>query len=162
MTVPLNTSEPNNTSSILAMLKQLRYLNTKGCDRTIDLINYCKNPSIDAKTLQEMQLININKNANKLNSLLGRIEVQLMKSCGFNFAVYNIPSHANDQTTDEITPTNYENIRATLEQFGKVDQLKIIRGTVYTKFHNKSVCNQTHSTINNMQLGNNIITTMVV
>jgi len=152
----------SSIDNIETMLKKLRYLNPKGCDRTIDLMSYSNDIHIDDKTVQELQLITISRKADKLQGVLDKLEIQIMKSCGFNFAIHNIPTHASDLVTDVVTPTNYENIRATLEQFGKVDQLKIIRGTVYTRFSNSNVCNSTHSLINNMQMGENIINTLVV
>jgi len=155
-------SSSSIANNIEVILKKVRYLNPRACDRTIELIKYCKNPVFDVKIVQELQLVAIGRNADKLKTLLDKIELNIMKSCGFNFVIHNVPSHASEIITNDITPTNYDNIRATLEQFGNIDALKVIRGSAYTRFTNTDVCHTTHSLINNMQIGSNIITTMVV
>ena len=50
----------------------------------------------------------------------------------------------------------------TLEQFGKVDTLDIVRGTVYVKFAETSVSQYTHDILNNKMLGDQIVQTCVV
>ena len=64
--------------------------------------------------------------------------------------------------TDEKVAIKYVHMRDTLRQFGTLLMFHMIRGTVYAKFAEQDSCMKTHSLINNMMMGDNIIKTEVV
>ncbi len=89
-------------------------------------------------------------------------EKHIMKKNGFNIMIQNIPNFAQMSDTDEKVAIKYIHMRDTLRQFGNLLMFHMIRGTVYAKFADRNSCKKTHSLINNMMMGDNIIKTEVV
>jgi len=144
------------------MFKTVRHLNPRGCDRITQLIEKI-NSAIDPKWVKIIDIISLLANVKKdearekLNLLINRIEKQVAKN-NFNFILKGIPNSAPLRETGLIENIGYVHMRDTLSQFGTISKLHIVNGTVYVKFTEPTSCVMCHSLINNMQIGENIVT----
>ena len=148
------------------MFTTVRYLNPKGCSRVMDLMVITEAGTFP-KVVPIIQMIAALGKINpvlaktKLNTLLDKLEKELVKN-KFNFILKNIPDSAPLSGSEIIETIKYPHMRDTLSQFGELTRLKIIRGTVYVQFTEQTSCVMCHSLVNNMQIGNNIVTTQCV
>jgi len=107
----------------------------------------------------QIQVIKLLKDTKKYKEVLEKIEKCILKNAGYNFILRNIPDFGELSETGQRVRIGYSHMRDTLEQFGDVSSIEIIRSTVYAKFTDPTLC---HSLVNNMLMGNNIITSNVV
>ena len=138
------------------MDNSLRFLAPNEHDRICMLFK--KYPCEFPQLTTHLQVVKIFKVVSKYLELLDKIELFIIRNYGFNFIVKNIPSYAELRETSVVTRVGYEEMKDTLGQFGAVQHLEIYKGTVYVKFDNPDQC---HRLINNMQMGQNIITTKI-
>jgi hypothetical protein len=144
-------------------LMKLRSLRTPNTGRIINLLkNIDCEPAFENKMMQLLRVVEISRNKEKYDDILNKLETHLIKRKNFNFIVNNLPVYATEQSTNQIVFTNYENIRDTLSQFGKIEQLEVVNSTAYVRFASTIDAKRTHSLINNMMIGDNIIHTTVV
>ncbi len=135
----------------------LRFLAPREHDRVQELLRRfpCEYP----KLATCLQVIKIFKVQAKYIELLEKVELFIIRQLGFNFILRNIPDVGQLRETGTITKIGYQEMKDTLNQFGNLENIEIIKGTVYAKFDNPEPC---HKLINNMQMGQNIITTKLV
>jgi hypothetical protein len=95
----------------------------------------------------------------KYVELLEKVELFIVRRMGFNFILRNIPDVGQLCESGSTTKIGYQEMKDTLNQFGHLESIEIVKGTVYAKFDNPEPC---HKLINNMQMGQNIITTKLV
>jgi hypothetical protein len=95
----------------------------------------------------------------KVHEVLQKIEKNLLKKSNYNLVIRNIPKMAICSYNHENVSVTYSSIMETMNQFGKVYSLSIKYGIAYIEMSNNVY---THNTINNMQIGKNIITTEIV
>jgi hypothetical protein len=114
---------------------------------------------LSQNTLSQFQVLKIIKDSKKYIEVLEKIERNAAKQIGFNFLLKNIPKYGPLCVTGKDTQIGYEEMRDTLNQFGTVYNIEIIRGTVYATMDNPMYC---HSLVNNMQMGTNILTSNVI
>lgn len=140
------------------MDSSLRFLAPLEHDRVNELFKKynCVYPN-NIKT--QIQLLKILKISSKYIELLDKIELFILKNHEFNFMLRNLPEFAQLREDNKTTSVGYTETMDTLIQFGNVNKLEIIKGTVYAKFDNPEYC---HKTINNMQIGKNIISTKII
>ncbi len=147
----------------------LRHLSPRNHDRIVDLLR--KEPcdhSLVMKAIPTLQMIQALSAVNqdgareKFERFLKNIETNIMKRNGFNLMIRNIPNVAQMRETDEKVAIRYVHIRDTLRQFGHLIMFHMIRGTVYAKFADQETCEKTHSLINNMMMGDNIINSELI
>ena len=147
----------------------IRYLSPRNHDRVVELLGRepCDH-SFVMKAIPTLQLIQTYSYLNqqsarvKFETFLENVEKTIMKTNGFNIIIQNIPNFAQMSETDEKVAIKYIHMRDTLRQFGNLLMFHMIRGTVYAKFADQNSCKKTHSLINNMMMGDNIIKTEVV
>ena len=139
------------------MDSSLRYLAPKEHDKICEL--FSKYPCVYPGLETHINILKILKMAPRYLTLLEKLETFIIKKAGFNFVLRNIPDYGELCETGQRSKVGYAEVRDTLNQFGKVIQLEIIRGTVYAKFEDPTRC---HKLINNMQMGTNIITTRIL
>ena len=108
------------------------------------------------KLSTHIQIIKIFKDSKKYTELLEKMETFIIKNAGFNIIVKNVPEWAELRETREAVRVGLDEMRETLEQFGPVHNIGMIRGTVYARFDNPEPC---HRVINMMQIGQNIVHT---
>lgn len=144
------------------MFKTVRYLSPRDCDRVSELIG---TEPVSADTANAISVISILAKMKpieaktKLNTLLNKLEKTFAKT-HYNFILKDIPDAAPLKENGVIETIGYQHMRDTLSQFGNVSDIQIVRGTVYVKFVKQSSCVLCHSMVNNMMIGDNIVTTM--
>jgi hypothetical protein len=138
------------------MDNSLRFLAPREHDRVNDLFK--RHPCVYPQLKTHLQVIKIFKDVPKYLNLLEKIEFFIIRQSGFNLIIKNIPEQAELRETNIVTKVGHQEMRETLEQFGKVEHLDLIRGVAYVKYDNPEPC---HKLINNMQMGQNIITTKI-
>lgn len=107
-----------------------------------------------------LNLQNIRPNPEKFKSALTKLETHLLKNSQYNFVIKNIPSHAvSKYQKNSSARVTYNAMRDTLNEFGCVHEIYINHGVGYFTMDNHV---ETHSLLNNMQLGKNIIQTSCV
>lgn len=138
------------------MDNSLRFLATREHDRVNDLLKRypCEYPKLST----HIQVVKIFKDSKKYLELLEKVENYIIKTHGFNLIIKNVPEFAQNRETDDTVRVGKDEMKETLEQFGKLLNIEMIRGIVYAKFVNPEPC---HKLINNMMMGTNIIHTKI-
>jgi len=134
----------------------LRFLAPLEHDRIVELLKKTRCDIPDMTT--QCQVLKIIKNSKKYIELLEKIERLAARSAGFNFVLKNIPEKGPLRDTGVETRIGYSEMRETLQQFGKVGKIDIIKGAVYATFDDPTLC---HARVNRMQMGSNILTSNV-
>jgi hypothetical protein len=106
----------------------------------------------------QFQLVKIFRDSKKYSELLERIELFILKQAGFNFMVRNVPEFAELRENRGTVRVGLDEMRDTLEQFGTIENIGMMRNVVYARFDDPEPC---HRLINNMQMGQNIISTKI-
>jgi hypothetical protein len=134
----------------------LRSLAPREHDRIVELVKRtgCTAPNITT----QCQVLKIIRDPKKYLELLEKIERAVAKQAGFNFVLRNIPESGPLRDTGVDTRIGYAEMRDTLEQFGTVHKLNIIKGAAYVTFDDPRPC---HAKVNRMQMGPNILTSNV-
>ena len=135
----------------------LRFLAPREHDRVQELFK--KFPCEYPKLSTCIQVIKIFKVPAKYIELLEKVEMFIVRNAKFNCVIRNIPDVGQLRDTGATTKIGYQEMKDTLNQFGNLENIEIVKGTVYAKFDNPEPC---HKLINNMQMGQNIITTKLV
>jgi hypothetical protein len=140
---------------MLPVDKTLRYLAPIEFDRVKELFDRypCECPNVTT----HLQVVKIFKDPIKFIDILEKLETHIIRKAGFNIVIRNVPKFAQLRETYEIVKIGSEELRDTLEQFGAVKNIEFIGGVVYAKFEEDAT--PCHRVINNMQIGQNIITT---
>jgi hypothetical protein len=138
------------------MDSSLRYLSPSDHDTVKKLLERhpCDYPNLNT----QIQLVKIFKDSKKYTELLERIELFILKNAGFNFVVKNVPEFAELRESRKTVRVGLEEMRETLEQFGTVETIGMVRDVVYAKFDDPEPC---HRLINSMQMGQNILSTKI-
>jgi len=142
------------------MFKSVYHLNPDACTRVDELITVtCSQVNVNKSISAISALATVKPAAarTKLNDLLSTLEKKTVKN-NFNFILRNLPRH----TSEFSEPIGYTHVRDTFEQFGDISDIKIVRGTVYIKFVEPTSCVTCHSLVNNMMIGDNIVSTECV
>jgi hypothetical protein len=142
------------------MFKSVYHLNPDACTRVDELMSVtCSQVDVNKSISAISALATVKPAAarTKLNDLLSTLEKKTVKN-NFNFILRNLPRH----TSEFSEPIGYTHVRDTFEQFGDISDIKIVRGTVYIKFVEPTSCVTCHSLVNNMMIGDNIVSTECV
>jgi hypothetical protein len=139
------------------MDQSLRHLSPRDHDRVAELLS--KYPCNISKFATQLQVVKVLKNREKYLDIIDKIEKFVSKNAGYNFILRNIPDYGELSETGNIVKIGYAHIKDTMDKFGVVYALEIIKSTVYVKFDDPCVC---HSLVNNMMMGQNIITSIIV
>jgi len=135
----------------------LRKFSPRDHDRVNELL--VKYPCNISKFSTQLQVVKVLKNHEKYIDVIDKIEKLVAKNAGYNFILRNIPDYGELSETGDVVKIGYSHIKDTMEKFGCVYALEIIKSTVYVKFDEPDLC---HSLVNNMMMGSNIITSLVV
>lgn len=139
------------------MDQSLRHLSPRDHDRVTELLT--KYPCNISKFTTQLQVVKVLKNREKYLDLIDKIEKFIIKNAGYNFILRNIPDYGELSETGNTVKIGYAHIKDTMDKFGAVQALEIIKSTVYVKFDDPGLC---HSLVNNMMMGQNIITSIIV
>jgi hypothetical protein len=149
--------------------KTVRYLNPRMCDRMVDLMintggldqEYIKKSEDVLKMIHQLAQVKPESAKSKLTVFLTRLEKHLVKD-RYNLIIKGIPDKGTLRDTGVTETIGYPHMRDTMKQFGSFSRMHLIRGTLYVQFRHETSCVQCHTLLNNMQMGDNIITTEVV
>jgi hypothetical protein len=138
------------------MDQTLRYLSPYEHDRVQKLLERypCEYPNMNT----QIQLVKIFRDSKKYLELLEKIELFILKNAGFNFMVRNVPEFAELGENRRTVRVGLEEMRDTLEQFGTIENIGMVRNVVYARFDDPEPC---HKLINCMQMGQNILSTKI-
>ena len=135
----------------------MRHLCPRDHDRVNELL--MRHQCDISKFSNQLQVVKLLKDSKKYVEVLDKIEKLVLRVHGYNFMLKNIPTHGQLSETGENVRIGYQNIRETMEKFGTVYDLCLVKNTAYVKFDNPYPC---HSLINTMMMGSNIIHTETV
>jgi len=145
----------------------VRFVDPGLCDRIGTLLQKVTDPtlpqSLSTRLTTVTTLLKANSKSpttkNKVREVLQQIEKHLLKKSTYNLVIRNVPTLAISSYNGKQVVVTYASIRDTMNQFGKVSSLCMKYGVAYLEMTNNVY---THNTINNMQIGNNIIRTEVI
>ena len=148
--------------------KNVRHLNPRACDRMTDLMANCSPDDVFVRDsgkvltlIHQLSSIKPETAKEKLALFLTKLEKNLVKN-RYNLIIKGIPDKAVVRDTGEPEVIGYTHMRDTIKPFGEFSKMHLIRGTLYVQFRQETSCVACHSLLNNMQMGENIITTLVV
>jgi hypothetical protein len=147
-------------------LKTVRHLNPRMCDRMSDLMSntgfpdeaFVKSADPILQMIYTLSLVKPESAKMKLVVFLSRLEKNLVKN-RYNLIIKGIPDKGTLCDTGLIETIGYPHMRDTMKQFGAFSRMHLIRGNVYIQFRREESRNLCHERINNMQMGDSIITT---
>ena len=145
----------------MALNNKFRYIDTGLYDRVSHLLetNEITDKNIQKQLTHVFNLLNIRKDKEKFCEIMKKVELYLLKKSKYNFVMKNIPQYAQNYQTRQDVKVTYLAMRETLDQFGKVHSMYINHGVGFFNMKNN---NETNEQLNNMQIGKNIIQTLVV
>ena len=119
--------------------------------------------SIDKSQFEvRIKIAKAQKNNVKLTEIHEELLSKILKGAKVNFIIKNLPKYGQTQNSTVQTEVNAKSIHDTMKEFGKVNDAVVFRNSAYVWFESNNEAKFVHSLINNMQLGNNIINTMVL
>ncbi len=122
-----------------------------------------KYPPREEMTTQRLQKAILKKDPKEMKVALEDVETRIIRGTGkFNFILRNIPQVGQSVLTGEDVPVGYQEMRETLEQWGKLESIEIMKSHVYAKFQDISCAKECHRKINSMMMGENIIKSEIV
>ena len=86
----------------------------------------------------------------------------LLKGAGINLVIENLPKFGTRKTDNLPDPITAKSIHHTMEQFGGVKNAVVFDNHAYVWFDADDDAFHTHSVINNMMMGDKIITTQPI
>ena len=146
-------------------LSAVRFVDQGLCDRieTLLIRHTIDDLTLTKKLKDVSALLKANSKSDtfkkKVQEVLQKIEKHLLKKSNYNLVIRNIPKRAISSYGREQVYVTHASIRDTMKEFGSVSSICMKYGVAFVEMTNNVY---THNTINNMQIGNNIITTEVV
>ncbi len=148
----------------MAIPSKYFYISPGQCNRINDMLNVnmiTLPTNFETKLKNIIMLLNVSKSNDtheKFKTILSQIEQNLLKQSKYNIVIKNLPDYAICSATDERSRLNYESFRDTIKQFSKVNDIYIKYSVSYLNLDNPEYV---HNTLNKMQLGKNIIETIL-
>ncbi len=145
----------------MVLNRKFRYLDAGLYDRVEHLLESVelKDKELNKQVNHMFNILNVRPSKEKFVSTIFRLETHLLKNSKYNFVMRNIPQYAQNAQTQKDVRVTYAAMRETLDQFGKVNSIFINHGVGFFNMNNNV---ETHKQLNNMQIGKNIIQTLVV
>jgi hypothetical protein len=146
-------------------LSAVRFVDQGLCDRieTLLIRHTIDDLTLTKKLKDVTALLKVNSKSDafkkKVQEVLQKIEKHLLKKSNYNLVIRNIPKRAISSYNREQVYVTHASIRDTMMEFGNVASICMKYGVAFVEMTNNVY---THNTINNMQIGKNIITTEVV
>ena len=104
----------------------------------------------------------IKKDVARMESAFSILIKAQLKSAGINFVIKNLPATAERCCDDELEPVSARCIHDTLKQFGHVNDAVVYKNHAYVWFDKIDDSKHTHSLVNNMLIGNKIVSSSVI
>ena len=146
-------------------LSAVRFVDPGLCDRieTLMIRHTLEDTGLQKRLNDVTAILKANSKSDsfkkKVHEVLQKIEKNLLKKSNYNLVIRNIPKMAISSYDHKSVYVTHASIRDTMKEFGNVSSICMKYGVAYIEMSNNVY---THNTLNNMQLGKNIITTEVV
>ena len=127
------------------------------------LSKYAK-PDEEIKTrfVQKMRIAKIKKDSLIAKQTIKTLLNHMLLKANINFVVENLPNVATNIHTNLPEHVTARSMHDTLGMFGNVKDVVVFRNNAYAWFLTNKEAKRTHKLLNQMQVDNNIITTMCV
>ena len=147
----------------MAYLQKFWKIAPEYCDHIRFLSKYA---SPNRKEIQDFQLRTqtamITNNKQKMTDAFKLLIKSQLKAAGITFVMENLPQYAERQCDGKIEKITGKSMHDTMKQFGSVKDVVVFKNHAYVWFNNVNDSNYTHALVNNMMIGNNIVSTAVV
>ena len=147
----------------MEVLRKYRAIAQEECDRVRFLARYAT-PTDEELAAFEMRakVAQLQKDISKMKLAFSKLLKSQMKTAGINLVIDNLPDDAIRQCDDKPERITGKSIHETMNQFGSVHNAVVYKNHAYVWFDNASDSKYTHDMVNNMMIGNNIVSTAVV
>ena len=148
----------------MSFLRKYYYCNPNLCTIIRYLVRYDNLSENDInKFLIKVNVAKISDKKDKLNDAFNKlIKIQLKNADGINFIISNIPKVGISKYDNKSISVNKKSIKDTMQCFGDVKKVDIHNNNAYIWFNNnKEDVKKIHNLLNNMQMGENIISTYI-
>ena len=146
-----------------SFLSEFRHLAPDYCKRAIFLDRYATvSPASKELFLTRARAAKTLKSEVKMKDAFSKLIKDQLSLAKISLVIENVPNYGvrkYDDLPDRITARS---IHDTMEEFGSVKNAVVFSNQAYVWFDKIDDARRTHSLINKMQMGDNIITTCVV
>jgi hypothetical protein len=147
----------------MEFLREFRTIAPDLCKHVEFLTRYGQIPwDVKAKFIVRAKTAKILKSGPRMTEAFSMLIRRQLMVAGINFVIENVPNYGvrcSDNLPDRITA---KSIHDTMWQFGSVRDAVVFKNHAYVWFDDLSSAETTHKLINNMMMGNSIISTAVV
>lgn len=147
----------------MEFLKEFRSIAPDFCKHVEFLTRYAPIPYyVVDKFVVRAQTAKILKSIPRMENAFADLIKKQLKLAKINFVIENVPNYGTrkcDNLPDRITA---KSIHDTMWQFGSVRDAVVFKNHAYIWFDDMDDAFRTHSLINKMQMGDNIIETAVI
>ena len=144
-------------------LREFRAIAPDLCKHSEFLTRYGDiHPDAKEKFMMKARFAKIRKDVTRVKEAFSMLIRHQLKTAGINLVIENVPNYGtrcSDNLPDRITA---KSIHDTMWQFGSVRDAVVFKNHAYVWFDDLSSAETTHKLINNMMMGNSIISTAVV
>ena len=149
--------------SMASFLNEFRFMAPDYCKHTIFLERYAKISEASKNLfLSRARAAKALKSVPKMTEAFARLIKEQLLCANISLVIENVPDYGirkSDNLPDRITARS---IHDTMGQFGSVNDAVVFKNHAYVWFDEIDDAYNTHSLINNMKMGDNIITTAVI
>lgn len=145
----------------MVLNRKFRYIDIGLYDRVEHLLEHVEltDKELIKQVTHMFNIMKVRPNTEKFINTMSKVETHLLKKSDYNFVMKNIPQTATNAVSRNNVKVTYTAMRETLDQFGKVSLIFLNHGVGFFKMKNNL---ESHNQLNNMQIGKNIIQTLVV
>ncbi len=147
----------------MAFVQQFRRYAPEYCDHVRFLTRYAmpEQKELDAFFARANVAALKNDKDKMTDAFKGLIKSQL-QAAGITFVMENLPQYAPRQCDGGCEKITGKSIHDTMEQFGNVQDAVVYKNHAYVWFSDVDDSRRTHSLVNNMMIGDNIVSTAVI
>lgn len=146
-----------------SFLSEFRFIAPELCKHAIFLERYARiSEASKGIFLARAHAAKALKNVHKMNEAFAKLIKEQLLCANVSLVIENVPNYGVrqcDNLPDRITA---KSIHDTMWQFGSVRDAVVFKNHAYIWFDDMDDAFRTHSLINQMKMGDNIITTCVV
>jgi hypothetical protein len=156
-------SPKDQLDSMASFLNEFRFMAPDYCKHAIFLERYAKISEASKNLfLSRARAAKALKSVPKMTEAFARLIKEQLLCANISLVIENVPDYGirkSDNLPDRITARS---IHDTMGQFGSVNDAVVFKNHAYVWFDEIDDAYNTHSLINNMKMGDNIITSAVI
>ena len=154
---------PNPSDTRASFLNEFRFMAPDYCKHAIFLERYAKISEASKNLfLSRANVAKLRKNVSRMQEAFAKLIKDQLLCANISLVIENVPDYGirkSDNLLDRITARS---IHDTMGEFGSVKDAVVFKNHAYIWFDDIDDAYNTHSLINKMKMGNNIIRTCVV